>query len=180
VKRAADDPEAVSSVQIRISFTPAGKAAAAWVWTAQQRRCAHLLRFPRMQLALIYYLPTAARLHPAEQPQPLVQAEAPSDDPAGFTLTTTELERLGEHSHTYYFDSLIYAGRKHHANTCAHSCYISCTVLVTAAGNAGLNIVHASAPTRHKSCLPGHAGSSSALHDCLCCLCCDNRICSVQ
>lgn len=30
----------------------------------------------------------------AEQPQQLVQAEPPADDPAGFTLTTTELERL--------------------------------------------------------------------------------------
>jgi hypothetical protein len=39
VKRAADDPEAISSVQIRISFTAAGEAAAAaaaaaWVWPA--------------------------------------------------------------------------------------------------------------------------------------------------
>ncbi|WIA09357.1 hypothetical protein OEZ85_008764 [Tetradesmus obliquus] len=52
VKRAADDPEAVSSVQIRLSYQT------------------------------------------AEQPQQLVQAEPPADDPAGFTLTTTELERL--------------------------------------------------------------------------------------
>jgi hypothetical protein len=42
---------------------------------------------------------TAALLLPAEQPQPLVQAEPPADDPAGFTLTTSELERLGAHLH---------------------------------------------------------------------------------
>lgn len=36
-------------------------------------------------------------LYCAEQPQQLVQAEPPADDPAGFTLTTTELERLGGH-----------------------------------------------------------------------------------
>eukprot|EP00878_Enallax_costatus_P005704 GHUV01005981.1.p1 GENE.GHUV01005981.1~~GHUV01005981.1.p1 ORF type:complete len:180 (+),score=37.87 GHUV01005981.1:185-724(+) len=52
LKRSSDDPNVVSSVQVRLNFLP------------------------------------------AEQPQPLAQAEAPAEDPAGFTLTTTELERL--------------------------------------------------------------------------------------
>jgi hypothetical protein len=41
VKRAADDPGAVSSVQIRISFPPAGKTAVTAAPAASQLPCSH-------------------------------------------------------------------------------------------------------------------------------------------